>query len=57
MSYESFAGFAQTWGLVLFVAAFAAVVAYAAWPKNKQRFDEAARIPLNDEDQKGQDHG
>lgn len=57
MSYESFASFAQTWGLLMFVAAFAAVVAYALWPKNKQRFDEAARIPLNDDDEKGQGHG
>lgn len=57
MSYESFASFAQTWGLLMFVGAFAAVVAYAVWPKNKERFDAAARIPLNDEDQKGQRHG
>ena len=41
-----FAAFAQTWGLVYFVAMFLAVVVYALWPKNRKRFDDAARIPL-----------
>ena len=50
MTYQSLAEFAQTWGLVLFVAAVAAVVAFAVWPGNKRRFDEAARIPLNEDE-------
>jgi cytochrome c oxidase cbb3-type subunit 4 len=29
--------------------AFAGVVAYALTPRNKQRFEEAARLPLDDE--------
>jgi cytochrome c oxidase cbb3-type subunit 4 len=51
MTYEAIAQFAQTWGLLLFVAAFVAIVAYAVWPKNKATFDAASRIPLNDDDQ------
>ncbi|SON58310.1 Cbb3-type cytochrome oxidase, subunit 3 [Hartmannibacter diazotrophicus] len=48
-TYEHFAGFAQTWGLVYFFAIFMAVVAYAIWPKNKKSFDEASRIPLSED--------
>ncbi len=48
--YESLARLAQTWGLVLFVIAFALVLIYALNPKNKKRFDEAKAIPLKEED-------
>ena len=34
--------------LVLLVIAFVAIVAWIYWPKNKKRFDEASRIPLED---------
>ena len=46
-SYRQVAEFAQTWGLVYFVAVFLAVVVYALWPSNKKKFDEASRIPLD----------
>jgi len=29
--------------------AFVAIVAYAAWPANKERFDDAARLPFDEE--------
>lgn len=48
--YEQLAHFAQTWGLILFVIAFALVLIYALNPRNKKKFDEAKRIPLEDED-------
>jgi Cbb3-type cytochrome oxidase, subunit 3 len=48
-TYENFAGFAQTWGLVYFFVIFAAVVVYAMWPRNKKTFEDAARIPLNED--------
>jgi cytochrome c oxidase cbb3-type subunit 4 len=48
-SYTTLAGFAQTWGLVYFVAIFLAIVAYALWPKNRARFDDAAQIPLRED--------
>ena len=49
MTYETVASFAQTGGLVYFVALFAAALAYAFWPKNRSRFDEAAHIPLSED--------
>ena len=33
----------------IFVAIFLAIVAYALWPRNKAKFDEAARMPLREE--------
>ncbi|MBI3703480.1 MAG: cbb3-type cytochrome c oxidase subunit 3 [Rhizobiales bacterium] len=48
-TYRAAAEFAQTWGLVYFVAIFVAVLLYALWPSRKQRFDEAARIPLRED--------
>ena len=35
---------------VLSFVTFVAIVAYAAFPGNRERFDEAARIPLEDEE-------
>ncbi len=49
--YEMLSKFAQTWGLLLFVLAFALVLIYALNPGNKEKFDQAKRIPLQDEDQ------
>jgi cytochrome c oxidase cbb3-type subunit 4 len=34
---------------VLSFAAFVGVVAYAAYPGNRRRFDEAAQIPFDEE--------
>jgi len=48
--YETLASFAQTWGLLMFVALFGGVLVYALWPKNQDKFDDAARTPLNDDD-------
>ena len=47
--YEDVASFAQTWGLLYFVILFAAVLAYALWPKNAKRFEDAANIPLRED--------
>ena len=35
---------------VLSFAGFLGIVAFAVNPRNKQRFDEAARVPLDDGD-------
>jgi cytochrome c oxidase cbb3-type subunit 4 len=48
-TYVALAEFAQTWGLVYFFLIFLAVIAYALWPSNRQRFDEAARVPLRED--------
>jgi cytochrome c oxidase cbb3-type subunit 4 len=43
------AAFAQTWGLVYFVAVFLLVLAYALRPSRQKQFDEAARMPLRED--------
>lgn len=47
--YETLSSFAQTWGLLMFVGFFTAVIVYALWPKNQDKFDEAAKVPLADD--------
>ena len=48
-TYRALAEFAQTWGLVYFVAVFVAVLIYALWPSRQRQFDEDARIPLRED--------
>jgi cytochrome c oxidase cbb3-type subunit 4 len=48
-AYEDVLAFAQSWGAVYFLAMFAVVLAYALWPSNRRGFEEASRIPLDDE--------
>ena len=47
--YNELANFAQTWGLLYFVAIFIGILIYVMWPKNKKRFDDAANIPLRED--------
>jgi cytochrome c oxidase cbb3-type subunit 4 len=48
--YEFFSSFAQTGGLIYFVACFAGALAYALWPRNQETFDRAAHMPLSDKE-------
>lgn len=48
MSYQTASEFARSWGLVFLMIMFAAAVVYAMWPSNRTRFEEAARLPLDD---------
>lgn len=48
--YETLSSFAQTWGLLLFIALFGAVLVYALRPRNQEKFDEASRMPLRQDD-------
>lgn len=50
MTYEAFSHFAGTWGLVLLVILFIASMGYAFWPGNKQKFEHAAQLPLDEGD-------
>lgn len=47
MTYETVATVSQVLSLLFFVAMFAGVVAYALWPSNQQRFDEAQKRALD----------
>jgi cytochrome c oxidase cbb3-type subunit 4 len=46
LNYESLANFAQTWGTVGFVALFVVALVYALNPRNRGKFDDASRVPL-----------
>jgi cytochrome c oxidase cbb3-type subunit 4 len=51
MGYEQVASITQIAALLLFIALFIGVLVYVFWPGNKKRFDEAAKLPLeNDPD-------
>jgi cytochrome c oxidase cbb3-type subunit 4 len=47
MTYETVASFSQVTSLLMFVAMFVVVLAYALWPKNGPRFEEAQRRALD----------
>ena len=49
MTYEQATHFAQTWGLALLLVLFAGALIYALWPGNREKFKNAARTVLDDE--------
>lgn len=49
MTYEQVASVSQVAALLFFIALFVVVLAYAFWPGNKKRFDDAAKLPLEDD--------
>jgi cytochrome c oxidase cbb3-type subunit 4 len=50
MTYETVSRLAQQGGTVYFVVLFLGGFAYAMWPKKKDEFQRAARLPLEEED-------
>jgi cytochrome c oxidase cbb3-type subunit 4 len=49
-TYESLRQFADSWGLVYMLGIFVVVTAMLFWRGARQRAQEAARIPLMDDD-------
>ena len=47
MTYDTIATLSQVTSLLMFIAMFLAVLAYALWPKNGPRFEEAQRRALD----------
>lgn len=47
MSYHTVASISQVASLLMFIGMFLAVLAYALWPSNGPRFDEAQRKALD----------
>ena len=47
MTYDTIAKVSQVTSLLMFVAIFLAVVAYAFWPRNKPRLEAAQRRALD----------
>lgn len=56
-TYSALSSFAQTWGLLIFVALFAGVLVYALRPGKQKEFDRAARQPLRDDDERDPEAG
>ncbi|MEP0324801.1 cbb3-type cytochrome c oxidase subunit 3 [Bauldia litoralis] len=48
-TYMALAEFAQSWGLLYFVAVFVVVLLIVMRPSQKQRYDQAARLPLSED--------
>jgi cytochrome c oxidase cbb3-type subunit IV len=49
MDYHTVSAFAQSWGLVYLVVLFAIAIGWALWPRNRAKFEEAARIPFKED--------
>ncbi|MCC3246836.1 cbb3-type cytochrome c oxidase subunit 3 [Methylocystis sp. WRRC1] len=49
-TYEAWRAFAASWGLIFFGVIFLGVIAYVFWPSRKKSFDEAAEMPLREDD-------
>lgn len=49
MTYEAIRSLAGLTGLLLFVGMFVLVLAYVFWPGNKDRFERARRLPLDND--------
>jgi cbb3-type cytochrome oxidase subunit 3 len=47
MTYQTVASFSQVASLLMFIAMFIAVVAYALWPANGPRFEAAQKRALD----------
>ncbi len=47
MTYEKVAAISQVLSLMMFIAMFAGVVAFALWPSNGKRFEDAQRSALD----------
>ena len=53
MEFENLWAFKETWGLIFLFLILIAAFIYAAWPSNKEKFDEAANMPLMEDDKNG----
>jgi cytochrome c oxidase cbb3-type subunit 4 len=49
MDYQAVSAFARSWGLVYLVVLFVVAIGWALRPRNRDRFDEAARIPFKED--------
>ena len=57
MSYQAATVLSQTIALVLFISLFVGIIAYVFWPGNKKKFDEAAEIPLDEDNDEPEGDG
>lgn len=50
LEHDFLVGFSKSFGLFYLIALSVAVLIYACWPSNRQRFDRAAQSILHDRD-------
>lgn len=50
IEHDTLVHLSKTFGLFYLIALSVSVLIYAYWPRNKARFDAAARAILNEED-------
>jgi len=50
MTYETVRSLSAITGLFIFVGLFIGVLVFVFWPGNQKGFEEASRIPLDNED-------
>ncbi|GFO81263.1 MAG: cbb3 cytochrome oxidase subunit FixQ protein [Methyloceanibacter sp.] len=50
VSHDTLVGISKSYGLFYLIALSIAVAVYVFWPRNKSKFDRAAKNILNDED-------
>ncbi|GLQ21636.1 cbb3-type cytochrome c oxidase subunit 3 [Algimonas porphyrae] len=50
MSYDQIAHVIKIGGTIAFTTVFVLAILYALWPKNREKFDRAAQLPLQAED-------
>jgi cytochrome c oxidase cbb3-type subunit 4 len=55
MDHDFTVWFSKSFGLFYLIVLSVIIVAYAYWPSNKKRFDEAAHSILGDEDKPHRD--
>jgi cytochrome c oxidase cbb3-type subunit 4 len=53
LTYETVSMLVQQGGSVYFTLLFLVAVAYACWPRNRETFDRAARMALDEENLDG----
>jgi len=49
MTFQDISSFSQSWGLVILVTMFVVAIAYALWPSNKDKFNNAAKSMLDED--------
>lgn len=57
MTHQAATVLSQTITLILFVGLFVGILAYVFWPGNKKKFDAAAELPLDDNNDKPEGDG
>ena len=50
LDHDTLVGFSKSWGLLYLIGFFLCVVAYALWPKNRERF-RRAKTSILDKDE------